>query len=108
PSNTRKEMLSKQAFYQKYGVLEMFFYDPDTQDFWGFTRQSQGGSFLLITPLHLPWTSPTLGIKFELGKDGLVVFYPDGERFKDPGEFAEERDQAFAKLRELGIDPTTL
>ncbi len=115
PSNTRKEMLSKQAFYEKYGVLEMFFYDPDTQDFWGFARESREGNFSLVTPLHLPWTSTVLGIRFELYSDGLAVFYPDGERFKDPGEFAQERDQAqaerdraFAKLRELGIDPNTL
>lgn len=122
PSNTRKEMLSKQAFYDKYGVLEMFFYDPDTEDFWGFARESRQGNFSLVTPLHLPWTSPTLGIRFELDSDGLAVFYPNGERFKDPGEFAQERDQAqrerdqaqqerdqaFAKLRELGVDPNTL
>ncbi len=56
-----------------------------------------------------------LGIRFELNEDGLAIFYPDGERFKEPAEFIEERDRAeqerdraFAKLRELGIDPSQL
>jgi hypothetical protein len=61
--------------------------------------------------------------------DGLAIFYPNGEPFKDPDVIFEERDQAqqerdqaqqerdqvqqerdraFAKLRELGIDPTQL
>ena len=47
--------------------------------------------------------------------DGLAIFYPDGEPFKDPDELFNERDQAqqerdraFAKLRELGVDPSEL
>ena len=66
-------------------------------------------------PIHLPWTSPTLGIRFVLTSEGLDVFHPNGERFKDPGEYidernqaVDERDKAFAKLRELGIDPHQL
>ncbi|WP_017307026.1 Uma2 family endonuclease [Spirulina subsalsa] len=136
PSNTRSEMLAKQTFYQKHGVLEMFFYDPESYDFWGFVREEEGEDFVLITPLHLPWTSPRLQIRFELGAEGLRIFYPNGEHFKDPGEFMEERDliqqerdqiqqerdqiqqerdqiqqerdRALAKLRELGIDPDAL
>ena len=59
-------------------------------------------------PIHLPWTSPTLGIRLVLTTEGLDVFYPNGERFKDPSEYIDERDKAFAKLRELGIDPHQL
>lgn len=122
PSNTAKEMLAKQIFYEKYGVLEMFFYDPEDHNFWGYARQSPTDLCNLITPLSLPWTSPTLGIRFELFEEGLAIFYPDGEPFRDPGDFADERDQfrrerdqfrderdrALAKLRELGIDPSEL
>jgi Uma2 family endonuclease len=115
PSNTAKEMLAKQQFYSTYGVLEMFFYDPESQDFWGLVRSNTSQGFSPVTPLQLPWTSPTLGLRFEMGSNGLEIFYPNGERFKDPGEFMEERDRAqaerdraFAKLRELGIDPTQL
>ncbi|UWU45856.1 hypothetical protein APLC1_0540 [Limnospira platensis C1] len=91
---------------------------------------------MLITPLDFPWTSPLLNIRFELFDDGLAVYHPNGELFKEPGdlfderdraqqerneakqerdraqqernEAQQERDRAFAKLRELGIDPETL
>lgn len=112
PSNTMTEMSHKQMFYEKYGVLEMFFYEPETVNFWGFVRQQPDQSFTLITPLHLPWVSPTLNIRFELFDDGLAVFYPNGESFKEPEEILIERDQtqdkldrAMAKLKELGVDP---
>ncbi len=129
PSNSIGEMAGKQRFYEQYGVLETFFYDPDSQDFWGFQRETAQDPFTLITPLHLPWTSPLLGVRFELSPDGLALYHPDGELFKEPGalfverdqaqrerdraqrerdQAQEERDRAFAKLRELGIDPTTL
>ena len=68
---------------------------------------------MLLTCLNLPWTSPTLGITFDMFEDGLALFYPNGERFKDPEELFQERnqtqrklDRAIAKLRELGIDST--
>ncbi|NER01132.1 MAG: Uma2 family endonuclease [Cyanothece sp. SIO2G6] len=108
PSNTAREMLAKQTFYGSHGVLEMFFYDPDSYDFWGLVRANPAEDFTPVMPINLPWTSPTLGIRFELTTEGLDVFYPNGERFKDPGEYINERDKAFAKLRELGIDPAQL
>jgi Uma2 family endonuclease len=122
PSNSAREMLNKQRFYREHGVLEMYFYDPDSHDFWGFVRSTPEQDFAPVTALNFPWVSPSLGIRFELFDDGLAVFTPDGEPFKDPEEiFAErdqaqqerdqaqsERDRAFAKLRELGIDPAEL
>lgn len=122
PSNSAREMLNKQAFYGKYGVLEMFFYDPESFDFYGLVRTIRNEDWTLIAPINFPWTSPTLGIRFELFEDGLTVFYPNGEPFKDPEELfdernraqqerdqaQQERDRAFAKLRELGVDPTEL
>ena len=115
PSNTMSEMAAKQQFYEQYGVLEMFFYNPQSHDFWGYQRAAATDSFVLVTPLHLPWISSLLNIRFELSGEGLELYHPDGELFKEPGElFAErdlarqERDRALAKLRELGIDPETL
>ena len=129
PSNTTREMTAKRSFYDKYGVLEMFFYDPESCDFWGFARSTTDVAFELVTPLNLPWVSPTLGIRFELSDIGLMVFYPDGKLFEDPGDVIQERDQAnlklsraletqqetqakleqaLAKLKELGIDPEQL
>jgi Uma2 family endonuclease len=108
PSNTATEMLNKQQFYSNYGVLEMFFYNPENHDFWGLVRSDSEQGFSPLTPLQLPWISPILKIRFTMSATGLELFYPNGEPFKEPGEFADERDRAFAKLRELGIDPEQL
>ncbi|MEM8605182.1 MAG: Uma2 family endonuclease, partial [Cyanobacteria bacterium P01_H01_bin.121] len=88
---------------------------PDTFDFWGLVRSNAQDIPGHIMPLNLPWTSPTLGFRFEMFEDGLAIFHPDGERFKDQLEVYRERDQAqlerdraWAKLRELGIDPEQL
>ncbi len=129
PSNSAREMLAKQDFYGRYGVLEMFFYDPESIDFYGLVRADREAAFTPVMALNLPWTSPTLGIRFELLEDGLQVFYPDGTPFQDPEQVFDERDQAqaerdraqaerdqaqaerdraWAKLRELGIDPSQL
>ncbi|WP_416669271.1 Uma2 family endonuclease [Egbenema bharatensis] len=115
PSNSAREMLAKQSFYKEHGVLEMFFYDPDSHDFWGLVRSHTDQDFFPITAINFPWTSPILGIRFELAEDGLMVFHPNGEPFQDPDAFMEERDRAkeerdraFAKLRELGIDPNQI
>jgi Uma2 family endonuclease len=136
PSNTRREMAEKQKFYEEYGVLESYYYDPERKDFWGFVRSQPDDICTLITALYLPWTSPLLQIRFELIEDGLAVFHPNGEPFAEPETIFLERDaarlaeqqaqaerdrallreeqtqaklnQALAKLQELGIDPDTL
>jgi Uma2 family endonuclease len=129
PSNSAREMLNKQLFYREHGVLEMFFYDPEFYDFWGMVRPDLDHDFAPITALNFPWISPTLGVRFEMFDDGLAVFHPNGEPFKDPDaifderdraqqerdqiqqerdQAQQERDRAFAKLRELGIDPAQL
>ncbi len=104
PGNSVREMLNKQTFYQVHGVLEMFFYDPDSHDFWGQVRSQPKDGFVPITGLNFPWTSPTLGIQFSWDEDGLVVSYPDGTRFKDPGEVMDERDQAVADREQAIAD----
>jgi Uma2 family endonuclease len=122
PSNTAGEMLAKQAFYGRYGVLEMYFYDPGSFEFWGLIRPHPSQDFTPIMVMNFPWTSPTLGIRFELSEQGLEVLYPNGQRFQDPetvieahdqvqqerDQLRQERNRAFAKLEELGIDPTQL
>lgn len=97
PSNTRREMAEKQKFYENYGVLETYYYDPQRQDFWGFVRQESDDIYTLITALYLPWTSPLLQIRFERFEDGLAVFYPNGEPFAEPEVMLLERDRARAE-----------
>ncbi|MGB0560550.1 MAG: Uma2 family endonuclease [Spirulinaceae cyanobacterium] len=129
PSNTAREMAQKQTFYLEHGVLELYFYDPDSFDFWGLVRDPQGNNLRSVLHFNLPWTSPLLGIRFELFEDGLEVRYPNGEPFKDLGDFAlgeerakeerdaaqaerdeaqAERDRAIARLRAAGLDVSDL
>jgi Uma2 family endonuclease len=122
PSHTVAEMATKQAFYAQHGVLEMYFYDPDSDNCWGLVRNTADEEPRLVMALNLPWTSPLLQIRFEQWADGLRVFYPDGEPFKTLQEVVKERDRALereaqtqrqldralAKLKELGIEPDTL
>ncbi|MEM8605120.1 MAG: Uma2 family endonuclease [Cyanobacteria bacterium P01_H01_bin.121] len=93
PSNTAEEMLEKQSFYSEYGILEAYFYSPAKQKFWGLVRNQADEAPRLITPLNMPWRSPSLGIEFRLFEDGLAVFYPDGEEFQDPEVLGQERTQ---------------
>ncbi|NEO87897.1 MAG: Uma2 family endonuclease [Spirulina sp. SIO3F2] len=104
PSNTASEMVTKQAFYAQYGTLEMYFYDPKSEEFWGLTRPSQVDELQPVMALNLPWVSPLLQIRFEHTEAGLGVYYPDGKPFQEPEAFAlaaeqvrTERDQAQAE-----------
>jgi Uma2 family endonuclease len=130
PGNRMGEMAKKLKFYERYGVAEYYIYDPDKIDLAGWLRQEQQ-----LQPIEeiQGWTSPQLGIKFELASDTLIIYRPDGERFLEFGELdairqaAEQRAERAeleitvarqeaeiarenaaklaAKLRELGIDP---
>lgn len=115
PSNSGREMVAKQNFYAEHGVLEMYFYDPDSYDFWGLVRPTSTDNFQPVLRLNLPWVSPLLAIRFEMFEDGLAVYHPDGKPFKDPEEFAlgeevlqskydeaqAERDEAQAERDQL-------
>ncbi|MEL6137594.1 MAG: Uma2 family endonuclease, partial [Cyanobacteria bacterium J06628_6] len=91
PGNS--ETGKKQNFYAQYGVLEMYFYDPESFEFWRLVREQAVELPRLITPLNLPWRSPLLGIEFRLFEDGLAVFYPDGQAFKDAEVLGAERNR---------------
>jgi hypothetical protein len=77
-------------------------------DFWGLIRPTPDQDFTPVMAMNFPWTAPTLGIRFEMFETRLDVFYPNGDRFQDPEAVIAERDRAFAKLKELGIDPSQL
>ncbi|MEL7141593.1 MAG: Uma2 family endonuclease [Cyanobacteria bacterium J06643_4] len=112
PGNRRTEMAKKLLFYAKYGVEEYYEYDPYNIELIGFQRQ--GNDLEAIESLD-GWVSPRLNIRFELTPDTLVIYRPDGSRFLTYVELGQQLNQAqaenvklAAKLRELGIDPSTL
>ncbi len=134
PGNTEGEMERKLQIYARCGVEEYYIYDPDRYTLKGYQR---GDDFFLdrIEVMN-GWTSPRLGISFQLSGEEFQITHPDGRSFETFDHVATERDLILAdkqqlevdkqqleadkqqlevaknkrdtKLRELGIDPDTL
>jgi Uma2 family endonuclease len=114
PGNRLAEMTAKFEFYDRYGVEEYYVYDPDRVDFTGWVRVA--GRLQGIREIA-GWSSPRLGIKFEL-EDELKIYTPTGELFlssiemakrsqqdRERADVAEQKAAAMAaKLKELGIE----
>ena len=109
PGNTLTEMGRKLRFYDLYGVEEYYIYDPDRNDLSGWQRQN--GRMEVIEELN-GWTSPLLGIRFELLPDDMRIIRPDGQPFltyvelEQRAEQQQQRAERLAeRLRALGVDP---
>ncbi|MCK6506295.1 Uma2 family endonuclease [Myxococcota bacterium] len=123
PSNTFAELVGKAWFYGDYGVQELWVLDPDHHTLSVFTRE---GGRLVGHPVAESWTSPLLGVRFEVEEQAIRVFGPDGqpflrfaelraraeeERARAEGERARADREAAraealaARLRALGVDP---
>jgi hypothetical protein len=48
------------------------------------------GNLEVIEPME-GWISPRLGVRFELGEDGLEIYRHNGEKFLSYAELEEER-----------------
>jgi Uma2 family endonuclease len=120
------KMNKKLSFYQRHGVEEYYLYDPERNELEGWQRIE--GILEVIEPME-GWISPRLGVRFELGEEGLEIYRPDGEKFLSYGELeaqglldrqrlqqesqraeqAEQKSERLAaKLRELNIDPDSI
>jgi Uma2 family endonuclease len=99
PSNTKEEMADKFVFYDEHGVEEYYTYDPDSNRLAVYLRQ--GTVLRTIHPVQ-NFTSPRLGIRFDLQEPEMVVFLPNGERFLT----FEELDREFrvAEQRRLAAE----
>jgi Uma2 family endonuclease len=123
PNNRAGEMERKLVFYYRYGVEEYYIYNPDHVELFGHRRV--GDQFSAIPTMHR-WTSPALGVRFDMSGSELQVFDPDGQPFvsfqqvaRERDHFAQERDEAIAErdtarlraekmaeqLRSLGFEP---
>ncbi len=109
PGNRAEEMREKFRIYEQAGVEEYYIYDPDRIIMEGWQRV--GDQFQAIPELH-GWTSPRLGIRFELAGGTLTIVRPDGRAFLSYGELARKYDaehlraeRLAAQLRALGIEP---
>lgn len=102
--NTPNEMLKKLDYYNLYGVLEYYVFDPDKEDLFVYTRDSGN---LKQMEFVGGWVSPLLGIRFQFVDGKLKIFHRNGELFLSFPElqasFAKERQEkveALAKAEE--------
>ncbi|NLF71041.1 MAG: Uma2 family endonuclease [Candidatus Anammoximicrobium sp.] len=118
PGNRPAETIRKFRFYERFGVEEFYLFDPDTQLLEGWFRE--GGSLTEIEQVD-GWTSPRLGVRFDLSRGELQVLRPDGRPLATYVELAaqaeQERQRAeqerqrnerlVAQLRAAGIEPAS-
>ncbi|MBM3225440.1 MAG: Uma2 family endonuclease [Candidatus Tectomicrobia bacterium] len=79
PGNSAMDMLRKLQFYDQYGVTEYYAYDPDDNALLGWQRLA--GQWQRMD-IGQRWSSPLLGIRFELTSETMVIYRPDGSRFE--------------------------
>jgi len=98
PGNTALEMADKLAFYDEHGVEEYYLFDPESNRLMVYLRGREA-----LRRIFKPhgFTSPRLGIRFDLSGPELAVFGPDGRRFAGPGEAAEEREALQGRVERL-------
>jgi Uma2 family endonuclease len=125
PGNRPGESIRKFRFYDRFGVEEFYLFDPDSQVLEGWIRD--GDSLREIEQVD-GWTSPRLGVRFDLSNGDLQVLRPDGRPLISYVEMAtqaeqerqradQERQQAelerqrnerlMAQLRALGVEPSS-
>ncbi|MBI3467013.1 MAG: Uma2 family endonuclease [Planctomycetes bacterium] len=116
PGNRHNEMLRKFRFYDRYGVEEYYIFDPALVALDGWLRQH---GQLQEIPNVVGWTSPRLGVRFDLESDDLHIVGRDGRPFETYLQLVERAEQErqraeqerqraerlAAQLRALGVEP---
>jgi Uma2 family endonuclease len=98
PSNTAFEMVDKLLFYDEYGVEEYYIYDPERNRLFAYRR---GQAALAPCRFRGTYTSPRLGIRFDLTGPEMKIFYPDGRPFLTFEELEEARVRAELRVEEI-------
>ncbi|HEX5084148.1 MAG TPA: Uma2 family endonuclease [Blastocatellia bacterium] len=120
-SNRPGDKKDKLEFYNRYGVEEFYAHDPRPrkQTMEGWLRQK--GRLVKIEEMN-GWVSPRLGVTFRRVEDEWNLYHPNGSPFEDYIDLHTAKEEAtriaeaeraakeaaWAKLRELGIDPEKL
>jgi Uma2 family endonuclease len=94
-SDTQTKMDKKLVFYNRYGVEEYYLYDPQRKELSGWRRID--GMLDVIDPMP-GWVSPRLGVRFELGDEGLELYAPNGEKFVDYLDLYQQKKLAEQQL----------
>jgi Uma2 family endonuclease len=104
PGNRSDEMNRKFDFYERHGVEEYYVYDPDLVQLTAWMRMD--GRLRPVYPIgnHI---SPRLQIRFDLSGNELVIYGPDGRRFKtfvEIGELLKASEREAAEARRVAAD----
>jgi Uma2 family endonuclease len=109
PANTTIEMTDQLRDYERYGVEEVYYYDPETRELRGWLRRE--GRLTPVAQVE-GWESPRLKIRFWPGAGELKIERPDGTAFESFEELAarahrehERAERLAERLRTLGVDP---
>ena len=84
-------MNRKLLFYNRYGVEEYYIYDPQKNSLREWLRSEP--SLEIIDEIN-GWVSPRLGIKFEVTKETLILYRPDGKPFRNYIEMEQKLEVA--------------
>jgi Uma2 family endonuclease len=101
PKNRFGEMYRKLRFYEEHGAVEYYLYDPDECVLEGWRHV--GEKLEQIASMN-GWTSPQLGVRFELSSGDLRNLGQDGRRFQSNQELAEDRDRLARECEQLGLE----
>jgi hypothetical protein len=113
-SNRPGDKKNKMEFYNRYGVEEFYAHDPrpHKRTMEGWLRR--GGRLVKIEEMN-GWESPRLGVTFRRVEGEWNLYHPNGSPFENYEDLYADREAeraakeaAWAKLRELGIDPEKL
>ena len=97
PTNRPADIVAKFRFYDRFGVEEYYLFDPDSQQLEGWLRTN--GELQEIEHID-GWTSPRLGVRFDLSSGELQVLRPDGRPLITYVEMAAEAEQAYERLEQ--------
>lgn len=99
PGNTLKELARKFFFYDAFGVLEYYLYDPEADELTIWQRNEVGR--LRSVRFSRRWRSAVLGIEFDTSSTPLVIRDPHGEPFLSSVERAERERAALRRAVQL-------
>ena len=96
PGNRDEAMDAKKKFYERHGVEEYVIYDPESHELDGFLRKKER---FVAVPIMNGWTSPLLGIRFDMSGEELVISDPAGAPFRDASESIRREKQVEKDLQ---------
>lgn len=97
PGNTFAELVDKAWFYGDHGAQEFLVLDPDHHTLSVFTPED---GRLVGRPVAERWTSPLLGVRFEVEEGAIRVYGPDGAPFLRFAELRARAEQERARADE--------